>query len=943
MQSSRFPYLTLSDEIGEVSAQHPITLERLQRINRTASVPVKRRRSLHPYNRTTNTSRISMADATHDQPDTMAPPQTPFDLESFLSEEDRQFVARMGAVSPFVSHIMKKLNEAVATIIRSNIDEGASTAEIKDIHQSYVKEASHAIRRIYTVWSKYPQAGGALGGAKINIIDYRYSATHAVEGTHESLSFKIAIFMANTIDSKDIEFQTVAHEQKRINGCRAAMKQTYKIWQTRLDPPRSLSDDALLAELTSESASPITYTMQPPLGDAPTMTKPTTPAEMMSSAALAEQAEYEMHDNVHIFVGGGKVLKNQAEKRSDLAQQLDLARKAEAKEAKEAKKAKKAQDAVDARAASKSKGHGKKSTVLVGSSSENEEVDEQPAPKKPGRKPARVTKTLKRPSEDEAEDGNDGNTAMMTPTPRKKSRKAANEDASNDVDSEKTISEPNDGSEASPKGTSAPENARLGGAAQKWLKDEDDLGKQLVVDNPTWEMPKIYQEFNRLLANTAYKTDKMGDAHDYRSDWIEFPRRDASGNKMNDKAARKFDICWRTYESVRQHLEKHKAKVSNPRELKPITWNQLTKNPVDHLPKRDPPPRPDFFKDGKTPVPQLEDESSAAEDDSAEDAPMSEPENTSGWNAINKPFGRTPSPLDSSPMPAPKKGRASKAKASKDLPRINTAEYAQPVVLMQPATPADAGRSAPGDDNIDSVEDYVAGQSDGEDGDDELAQAQVDGPTPSRSQQGTLSGRPAPSSRPVLSNLPPEWLSRRQGLPSGWTQDNETRRGHNYGRPYYLNHNEKKTTWSNPTSEGYNSDHAFSVGNATVPAYPIDYVWADDQFVPRSSTDLPTSGPLSSYSDLGISNLPADHRPARATRAPATGRRPAAATATTDRPRRTTASTPTATTDRPRRTTASAPTATVGSASRPSMVVKLPIKRRPSAEKKSDKDDEPEA
>lgn len=881
-----------------------------------------------------------MADATHDQPDTMVPPQIPFDLESFLGEEDRQFVTQMGAASPSVSHIMQTLNETVANIIRSNVEKGASTAGIVEIHYSCVKEASQAIRRIFSAWYKYPQAGGALEGAEISSMDYRYSATNAVEGTPESLSFKIANLIANTIDPKDIEFQTVVHEQKRINDCRAAMVQTYKIWKTRLDPTRSLSDDALLAELTSESTSPITYTMQPPLGDAPTMTKPVTPAEMMSSAALAEQAEHEMHDSVHVFVGGGKVLKNQAEKRSDLAQQLDIARKAEAKEAKETKKAKKAQEAADARNASKSKARNKKSTVLVGSSSGHEDVDEQPAPK-PGRKPARAAKTLKRPAEDENEESNDGNTAMMTPTPRKRTKKAATKDTSNDANSEKATSEPHGrGSEDSPERTRAPENAKKGGAAPKWLRDEDNLGKQLVMDNPSWEMPRIYQEFNKQLANTAYRTGKMGDAHKYRSDWIEFPRRDANGKKMNDKAARKFDICWRTYESVRQHLEKHKTMVNNPKIAKPFTWDQITENPVEHLPKREPPPRPDFYKDGKTPVPHLEDEPSVAEDDFADDAPSSEPENTSGWTAINKPFGRTSSPLDSSPMPAPKKGRASKSKAAKDLPQIDTAEYAQPVVFMQSEAPANPGhlRSADGDENTDDLESFVMGQSDDNDDDDlesfvrnqsdgeeddVLAQAQLYGLTTSRSQQGTAGHRTATTSRPVLSNLPPESLSRRQNLPSGWTQQNETNVGPNYGRPYYLNHNIKKTTWSNPTSQDFNSDHAFSGGNATAPAYPRDHIWADGQHVPLSSTGLPTSGRDASYNDLGISNLPADRRPARI-------------------PRRTAAA---ATTDRSRRTTASTPTASVSSASRPSLVVTLKIKRHPSASaaEKPKRDDEPKA
>jgi hypothetical protein len=721
MQSSNFPRLTVPDDIGEISAQYPITLESLRQINAIASPPIKRRRSLPKTHRTTL---ISMAEDTNDQPDTMAPPQaqTSFDLESFLSEDDRHFVTQMGAVSPFVSHIMKTLSGILAAIVRSNIAEGASIAEIAEIYRFHINEASHAIRNIHSAWSKYPRAGGSLEGAVIESIDYRFSATNAIKGDPESLPFRIAIFMANKIDPKDIEFQTVIHEQRRLEDCRNAMEQTYKIWQTRLGSPRHLSDDALLAELTSGSTSPITYTMHQPLPGAPTMTKPSTPAEMMSSAALAEQAEHEMHDNVHIFVGGGKVLKNQAEKRSDLAQQLEVVRKAETKEAKEAKKAKKAQETADALAASKAKGRGKKKVVVV-SSSDHEDVDEQPAPKL-GRKTTKTT-ARKRPASDIEEGDNDVDTPTKAPAARKKAKKTATKDASDDGNSEKLSGDSNDENPNAPKGTRAPENAKRGGAAPKWLRDEDNLGRQLVMDNPSWPMPRVYQEFNRQLANTAYQTDKM-ETHDYRADWIEFPRIDANGRSINDKAARKFDICWRTYESVRQHLEKHKARVNNPNVVKPFPWTQITENPVEHLPKRDPPPRPTYFKDGTTLVPQPEDESSAEEDAFMEDVSRSEVwsqknESASGWTPINKTFGRTSSPMASSPAPAPEKRCQPGAKPSRDLP--NASEYDQPVVFMQPETPADPGhlRSAPGDELYEDLDAFVQDQSDGEDGKEALA------------------------------------------------------------------------------------------------------------------------------------------------------------------------------------------------------------------------------
>ena len=738
MQSYHFPKLTLPDEIGEVSAEHPITLGRLRKINETASASVKRLRSLPSSNRNPI---ILMAEATQHQPDTMNLPQIPasIDLESFLSEEVRQFVAQMDASSPFISHIMESLNDIVATNVRSKTAEGATTTTIADIHRLCTKEASHAIRRIYTAWSKYPWAGGALEGATIESVDYRYSATNAVKGTSESLPFKLAIFMAKKIDPRNIEFQTVVHEQKRINDCFDAMKQAYKIWQTLLDPPRCLSGDTLQAELASEDATPITYTMQQPLGDAPHLIKPSTPAEMMSAAAQAEQAECEMHDNVYVYVSGGRVLHNQAEKRSDLARHLDTVRKAEAKETKEAKKAKKAAEKL---AASEAKGRNRKRAVLI-STSDHEDDDGQPTPKT-GRKATKSairkrnlsdvgdegsdavarktskTTARKHRAVDEEEDCNDGETPKKTPAPRSEARKAATKNDSSDGSSDKSSNHSKDGSsDALPQhpGSVAPDIAKRGGAAQKWLRDEDNLGKQLVMDNPKWPMPEIYREFNRRLANTPYQTEKMN-THDYRSDWIEFPRRDADGNNINDKTARKNDICWRTYESVRQHLEKHKARVNNENVVKPFTWLQITENPAAHLPKRDPPPRPIYYKDGTTLVAQLKKKSPAAEASTelASGAPLqgNKREYTSGWTPINNPFDRTSSPTDSSP--APRKRRAPKMKPQKDQPQINASEFATPVVFMQPETPDDPGhlKSAPGDNNIDDLEGFVGQQSDGE-------------------------------------------------------------------------------------------------------------------------------------------------------------------------------------------------------------------------------------
>lgn len=276
-------------------------------------------------------------------------------------------------------------------------------------------------------------------------------------------------------------------------------------------------------------------------------------------------------------------------------------------------------------------------------------------------------------------------------------------------------------------------------------------------------MPTVYRKFNEEMANTAYKTDKM-EAHEYRADWIQFPRIDADGNTINDKEARKKDICWRTYESIRQHLEKHKATVNSHKGPEPVTWTEMTENPVAHLPKRDPPPRPTYFKDGTTLVdpdgtPAPVSGSSAIPDDTpkstfqGQDYYMS-----SGWTAINNPVSGGFSLVESSP-PAPiKRKRANKGKGNgkaAELPQIDTSNVsqAQQFKFMEPKTPTNPGhlressaeeveednswmdtlptveQSAPGDEKYDDLEAFVNDMSSGPESNEEAGDENVAGST----------------------------------------------------------------------------------------------------------------------------------------------------------------------------------------------------------------------
>jgi hypothetical protein len=161
-------------------------------------------------------------------------------------------------------------------------------------------------------------------------------------------------------------------------------------------------------------------------------------------------------------------------------------------------------------------------------------------------------------------------------------------------------------------------------------------------------MPKVYREYSIHVANTPYQ--RAGQVlPEYRADFVEFPKDIIA----SDKERRKYDIAWRTYESVRQHTEKFKAHVSNANSSPPYTWNPAQANLIAGQPKRAPPPRPSFFNnDARTPVPlasvtaALSASVPSAVVSSATAGTAAPPSaaaasagtrRSSGWNAVNRP------------------------------------------------------------------------------------------------------------------------------------------------------------------------------------------------------------------------------------------------------------------------------------------------------------------
>jgi hypothetical protein len=855
-----YPHLTLPDDIGELSAQHPITLNRLRAINARAATdasdetPQSSSSAANPRHspaemasdQHSHSSNLAANDS--DSPSELAngsdePPQSidsdaddndspaeptsssfkdsdsSSDPEADLDAAWREDDLIQPVSTPSVAHIMSELQEKLDRSVQIEVNASPLNTQRPAKESAQLAEGLEAIRKIYSAWSKYPPMGGAIDGAVISLTDYSNAAVLVVRGskTH-SLSRKIARLMAKISDpsrAEGEEIGTLIHEQRRIDDCMLAMKQQYAIWKAQLEPDMYLSGEELMEELTSYAAAPITYTMQPAQRE---LSQPSKPSDYFAVSNLAAMAEDEAYDSMQIFVSG-KVLKTKAEKASDLAGRFAAAKAAEAKEAKETRAA----EAEALKASKAAKGRTGKKAALAASS--DVEEGDKIIPSRSARKASKATPRKRAGSALDAEnddhanesgkgkkkavprkrtkisedmvissddgdlaqavyaDGADGGKiSKKTARPRKSAQNddAASEANKNDGSSDESSSSSEDNSSGTPQpiGTVAPNKRQRGGAAPKWLHDEDNLGRQIIQDNPKMPMPAVWRKFNIEIANTAFKTDKMS-THDYRSDWIPSPRVDSNGRRINDKMARKLDICHRSYESLRQHLEKHKARVNDKSKPQPVTWAECTKNPVSHLPKRAPPPRPTYFSDGRTLVdsPTMSRHLghgnngtsglSSAPSGYASNAPTStyngkDYYQISGWAAINNPVSGNFSPIGSSPSEQPKRKRAAKGEARAELPQLNSSPYPSSALSMRPQTPNDPGylRSDADEDNSwmanlppaknfarkgkvpDTLEDFVADQSDDEEEQD-AEQAQMQRPTKSLLDYAHTYGQPS--------------------------------------------------------------------------------------------------------------------------------------------------------------------------------------------------------
>jgi len=570
-------------------------------------------------------------------PPQATPPNTRSSRELKLMITLRREKVQDALSNAFCDYIMNELQQAFEA--QCLLDHAgpviADEVQLERRKIDCLKAGLYALRSIHTAWRKYPAVGGRLEGAPIGVIDFRFTAHSAVvEKPEGQLAAQYSRILADTVDPPQDESESAPRAQLRVNNCFLAIrKQFMKMFQqlAHEDLWSYICDDSVLSE---DEAEPRSYSIQ---STSAILHQPTTAAHLMSARGLAEAAEDEEDDNQHVYVTG-KVLRNKADKYADLSSQAAKARRAEAGVAPRTR-AQPTPVKADVRAIvaedDESKAQRFRDHYIV-SDSDDEEDDAIEAfarraaargavsgRMKGGRK-STIDKDEEEDNMDDAamvaqsatkwksnarkrsalmahdnDDDVDGENAMPAPIRRAKSTPAIKAPASSSSPTQPNSSNTSGGAQSN--NSVAPQIAKRGGAAPKWLRDEDDVVHQLIVDHPDWPMPRVYREYSARVANTPYQ--RQGQATvEYRADFVEFP----TGIVVGDKERRKYDIAWRTYESVRQHTEKFKASVSSSKTSPPYTWEPAQANLAAGMPERAPPPRPAFFNNvARTPVPTV--------------------------------------------------------------------------------------------------------------------------------------------------------------------------------------------------------------------------------------------------------------------------------------------------------------------------------------------------
>lgn len=468
--------------------------------------------------------------------------------------------------NPSITHTMEHLQGILNTFART-----MPTTACR-------KSALCALRRIITAWKKYPAIGSDSNTTKTSTYDFRKTAFHVVRNKAQgSLEKHIAKVLADHIDppASDVE-ETYQITQARVDNVLVAAKRQWYDWAQEMIEDGSFEDyERLDPVLSEDDAEPITYTMA---HGPDTLNPPSDPSTMLPQNA---EVDNELADRQIIYVTG-RVLRSKAEKINYAAGEKTAAAQARA----ERGAAKAVANAPDGKAMQPSSPTPEKKSegahALVASTPTNKG-------KKHAASDDSASSSKKRAKK--------GRTAGSPDTAYSSPKDEDDDDSDNEDNSNKSDNNPNL--------TVAPDQTKPGGAAKAWLRDEDDWGHNIIIQNPDWPMPTIYRELNKRFANTAYQDANMMEL-DYRGDYVRFP----SPNPNKDsKKTREYDLFHRSYQSVRQHFEKFKKDVGDPNVLPPYEWTPCPENLAVNSPARYPPPRPDVFRDPKhTPVPRIGEE-----------------------------------------------------------------------------------------------------------------------------------------------------------------------------------------------------------------------------------------------------------------------------------------------------------------------------------------------
>ncbi|KAM0721425.1 hypothetical protein Q7P37_002349 [Cladosporium fusiforme] len=224
--------------------------------------------------------------ASNEAPTTTAPPKWRVDrelsfLEALYKIDDIGKEPMENSVKTYMEMLQNVFN-------KYQMDEVAETPAGK-AKQLVAKQKSslYALRRIVTAWNKYPVIGSDYNTTKTSAYDFRNTALHVVKDTPVgSLERELATSMATTVDQIPDGDEPPQKTQARIENLINAAKKQYYIWIQDMIVEETMTDyERSDHTLSEDEADTVTYTMQK---GQDTLNPPSNPAKMLPQTAEAD-------------------------------------------------------------------------------------------------------------------------------------------------------------------------------------------------------------------------------------------------------------------------------------------------------------------------------------------------------------------------------------------------------------------------------------------------------------------------------------------------------------------------------------------------------------------------------------------------------------------------------------------------------------------------------